>query len=215
MLKFNPVVYISLLILFNQLALNNASAHTANNEIQHAVIHTSLGNITIELYANKAPITVANFTAYIQDSAYSGGDFYRVVGLDNDQGTPPISVIQGRANSEHVDFSPIPLETTALSRIQHLDGTLSMARGGPDTATQEFFICIGAQPTLDFGGKRNPDGQGFAAFGRVINGMEIVNNIQQNRRTKIVEDAYVKNQILTEPVQILSIALVPVNKLSE
>ena len=61
--------------------------------------------------------------------------------------------------------------------IKHIDGAISMARDGPDTATGDFFICVGAQRELDFGGKRNPDGQGFAAFGRVVKGMEVVRKI--------------------------------------
>ncbi|MGY0583602.1 MAG: peptidylprolyl isomerase, partial [Paraglaciecola chathamensis] len=155
----------------------------------------------------QAPATVANFIAYIKDAAYNGGDFYRVVGPDNDQGTPQISVIQGRANLHHKDFSPISLETTKYTSLKHQDGTLSMARGGPNTATQEFFICVGDQPALDFGGKRNPDGLGFAAFGRVISGMDIVRKIQRNRQTKAVEDPYIKNQILAQPIEIQSIIL--------
>ncbi|MBI3721615.1 MAG: peptidylprolyl isomerase, partial [Fimbriimonas ginsengisoli] len=79
---------------------------------------------------------------------------------------------------EDQDFAPIKLERTNETGILHLRGTISMARDGPDTATSDFFICIGDQPSLDFGGKRNPDGQGFAAFGRVTKGMEVVKKIQ-------------------------------------
>ncbi|MEI8648955.1 peptidylprolyl isomerase [Paraglaciecola sp. Hal342] len=86
------------------------------------------------------------------------------------------------------------LETTKYTSLKHQDGTLSMARGGPNTATQEFFICVGDQPALDFGGKRNPDGLGFAAFGRVISGMDIVRKIQRNRQTKAVEDPHIKTR---------------------
>nr|WP_166424131.1 peptidylprolyl isomerase [Paraglaciecola sp. 20A4] len=166
-----------------------------------------MGDITIELYADKAPITVANYIAYIKDSAFNGGEFYRVVGPDNDQGTPQISVIQGRASTSFDDIPPINLETTKQTGLKHQDGTLSMARGAPNTATQEFFICVGSQPALDFGGLRNPDGQGFAAFGRVTSGMDIVRKIQQNRQTKVVEDTYIKNQILAHPIKIIAITL--------
>ena len=121
--------------------------------------------------------------------------------------TSQISVIQGRTNLHHKDFPPISLETTKYTSLKHQDGTLSMARGGPNTATQEFFICVGDQPALDFGGKRNPDGLGFAAFGRVISGMDIVRKIQRNRQTKAVEDPYIKNQILAQPIEIQSIIL--------
>jgi len=73
---------------------------------------------------------------------------------------------------------PIELERTSVTGLRHVDGTLSMARGGPDSATSSFFICIGDQPALDFGGHRNLDGQGFAAFGRVTRGMDVVKKIQ-------------------------------------
>ena len=76
-------------------------------------------------------------------------------------------------------FPPIPLERTSQTGILHTDGAVSMARGGPDTATHSFFICIGDQPSLDYGGMRNPDGQGFAAFGTVVAGMEVVRAIHR------------------------------------
>ena len=94
----------------------------------------------------------------------------------------------------------LPLERTRDTGLRHLDGTLSMARAGPDTATSDFFICIGDQPELDFGGKRNPDGQGFAAFGRVTKGMDVVRRIQQ---------APAEGQTLTPPVSILNIERLP------
>ena len=206
--KISHRVCVLILVLFSQFIVNAAVADSSKNGIQQALIQTTMGGITIELYADKAPITVANYIAYIKDSAFNGGEFYRVVGPDNDQGTPQISVIQGRASQTHTDFPPISLETTRRTKIKHLDGTLSMARGGPDSATQEFFICVGPQPALDFSGLRNPDGQGFAAFGRVIAGMDIVKAIQQNRQTKAVDEAYVENQILAQPVKILSISLI-------
>src|SRR6185369_5276819 len=93
------------------------------------------------------------------------------------------------------------LERTGLTGLKHLDGTLSMARDGPDTATADFFICIGAQPELDFGGKRNPDGQGFAAFGRVVKGMDVV---------KAIQAASEDRQTLKPPVKILSVTRQPV-----
>src|SRR4029077_11970565 len=91
-----------------------------------------------------------------------------------------IEVIQAGVNPAKAkeDFAPIKLERTRDTGLRHQDGTLSMARDGPDTATADFFVCIGAQPELDFGGQRNPDGQGFAAFGRVTKGLEIVKRTQ-------------------------------------
>lgn len=88
------------------------------------------------------------------------------------------------------------LERTNRTGLKHLDGTISMARNGADTATSDFFICIGNQPELDFGGKRNPDGQGFAAFGHVVRGMDVVRKIQKSKA---------EAQTLKPPIEILSI----------
>ena len=175
---------------------------------QKAVINTDLGPIEIELYGDNAPVTVENFIRYIQAGAFKNGRFYRVVRLDNDNGSPQIEVIQGGANPDFKGFEAILLETTKQTGIKHLDGMISMARGAPNSATSEFFICVGAQPALDFEAKRNPDGQGFAAFGRVVNGMQIVKKIHQTREALDVDDDYVKGQILAKPVAISSVMLI-------
>jgi peptidyl-prolyl cis-trans isomerase A (cyclophilin A) len=162
-------------------------------------IVTTLGVITAQLDSNRAPITVTNFMRYVNTQRYDGGRFHRTVKPDNQPDkTIKIEVIQGglRPDSARKEATPITLERTNRTGYKHLDGTLSMARNGPDTATSDFFICIGAQPELDFGGMRNPDGQGFAAFGRVTSGMEIVRKIQQSPAD---------GQRLTPPVQILRI----------
>jgi peptidyl-prolyl cis-trans isomerase A (cyclophilin A) len=93
-----------------------------------------------------------------------------------------IEVVQAGINPEKTkdEFKPIALERTKDTKLAHKDGTISMARDGPDSATSDFFICIGDQPELDFGGKRNPDGQGFAAFGKVVKGMDVVKKIQKS-----------------------------------
>ena len=106
--------------------------------------------------------------------------FYRTVRAENQPTSPvKIAVIQGGPDEKKPEHTPIALERTSMTGLRHLDGTISMARDGPDTATAEFFICLGDQPALDFGGNRNPDGQGFAAFGQVVEGMDIVRRINQ------------------------------------
>ena len=168
-------------------------------------LHTDLGVIEAELHANQAPATVANFLKYVEAGRYTGGLFHRTVKLnpDNQPNNPvKIEVIQGSVNPEFAekDWPSISLERTRDTGLKHLDGTLSMARAGPDTATSDFFICIGDQPELDFGGKRNPDGQGFAAFGRITQGLDIVKKIQT---------APADGQKLTPPVQIVKIERLP------
>ncbi|MBN2409767.1 MAG: peptidylprolyl isomerase, partial [Candidatus Aminicenantes bacterium] len=163
------------------------------------VIKTDFGDIKIEILAEQAPVTATNFLRYVDAGLFKGASFYRVVRLDNQPASPvKIEVIQGglRLSNEETPFPPIEHETTSKSGILHLDGVISMARTTPGSATSEFFICIGDQPELDFGGKRNPDGQGFAAFGLVIEGMDVVRKIQQQPD---------ENQMLKKPVKIENI----------
>ena len=144
------------------------------------LIKTKLGNITVELYPSKAPITVANFLKYVDAHLYDSSSFFRAVTLNNQpKDSIKIEVIQGGDIDSVKDFAPIPLETTKQTGLLHKNGIISMARGKPATATSSFFICINNQPALDYGGMRNKDGQGFAAFGKVIKGMDVVKKIQQ------------------------------------
>lgn len=145
-------------------------------------IETSLGTILAEIDSLHAPVSARNFLRYVDSSAYVDGRFHRTVTMDNQpRDTVRIEVIQGGANPARTGarFPAVPLERTTVTGLRHRDGTLSMARGGPDSATSDFFICIGDQPSLDFGGHRNLDGQGFAAFGQVTQGMDIVRAIQK------------------------------------
>jgi peptidyl-prolyl cis-trans isomerase A (cyclophilin A) len=145
------------------------------------LVETDAGQIELEIDLLHAPVTSTNFLKYVDAGLYDGGRFHRTVKPDNQpNNTVKIEVIQGAASAaRETDYlPPIPLERTSVTGLSHVDGTLSMARDGPDTARDEFFICIGDQKSLDFGGARNPDGQGFAAFGRVVRGMEVVRKIQ-------------------------------------
>ena len=162
------------------------------------LIKTELGQIAIEICQDKAPVTAANFLKYVDAKLYDGSVFHRTVTLDNQpDNAVKIEVIQGGQLSREKCFPAIKLEQTSATGIKHLDGVISMARGGPDTATSSFFFCINDQPELDFGGKRNADGQGFAAFGRVIAGMEVIRTIQKQPAD---------GQNLKPPVKIISIA---------
>ncbi|HAG15084.1 MAG TPA: peptidylprolyl isomerase [Bacteroidales bacterium] len=145
-------------------------------------LQTEFGTIRIVLFADKAPKTVANFLRYIEENRLEEATFYRVVRDDNQQNNAiKIDVIQGGLYEDNHPkmLAAIEHEQTLKSGIKHLDGTISMARNEPGTATSEFFICIGDQPSLDFGGKRNGDGAGFAAFGKVIRGMDAVRKIHE------------------------------------
>ncbi|WP_420448427.1 peptidylprolyl isomerase [Candidatus Palauibacter sp.] len=161
------------------------------------VVETEMGAFELEIYVDRAPVTAANFLRYVDGGFYDDGTFFRTVHANNQpEDSIRIAVVQGGRNpeSEIESFPPIALERTSETGILHEDATVSMARGGPDTATQSFFICIGDQPSLDFGGMRNPDGQGFAAFGRVVAGMDVVRTIHQSPY---------EAQQLTPPVRIV------------
>ena len=168
------------------------------------MVRTELGDILLEVDAKRAPNTAANFLRYVDAGHYDGGTFHRTVKMDNQPDSPvKIEVIQAGVNADRAKdgFPAIPIERTSVTGLRHTNGAISMARGQPDSATSGWFICINDQASLDFGGARNPDGQGFAAFGRVVQGMDVVRKIQQAANT----DA----QRLTPPIKILKVARVP------
>ena len=163
------------------------AAHEADTVL--VVLATEAGNIPLEIDRGRAPLTAANFLRYVDGGFYDGGEFHRVVRPDNEvRADAPIQVVQARIDRARRDeaFPPVALERTSQTGLRHLDGTVSMARDvtaerpGPDTVRSDFFICVGDQPSLDFGGRRSPDGQGFSAFGRVVAGREVVLRIHQS-----------------------------------
>jgi peptidyl-prolyl cis-trans isomerase A (cyclophilin A) len=162
-----------------------ASVQTPQGGDVPVAIETALGTITIAVDLTHAPLTAANFLKYVDAGLYDGGRFYRVTRSDNYPGTPPnrppMQLIQGGIDPSKSGqrLPPIPLERTSVTGLKHVAGTVSMARGTPDSATTEFFILLDDQPSLDFGGKRFDDEQGAAAFGRVLSGLDIVKKIQQ------------------------------------
>jgi peptidyl-prolyl cis-trans isomerase A (cyclophilin A) len=190
-------IYALLLILI----LCNDSFGQSAKKRETIIIRTEFGDIYARLDLKNAPITSINFLRYVDSNMFDNTCFYRVVRLDNQpHDSIRIEVIQGgRYENEDNGFEPIAHETTEMTGIKHRDGTISMARNGPGTATSEFFICVGDQPELDFGGKRNPDGQGFAAFGKIVKGMDVVNKIHSINA---------EGQYLQKPVIILEITRV-------
>jgi len=142
-------------------------------------VDTPLGPFVIEVNPAVAPIAVANYLAYVDQRLLEHAWVYRLVTLGNQMPDTPykIEVVQWGLNLPD-DAPPlrpaIAHESTQHTGLRHRNGTVSMARGEPGTAAAEFFICMGDQPELDFGGRRNPDGKGFAAFGQVVQGMDVV-----------------------------------------
>ncbi len=184
------------ILAFTVCLTSGATAVAQPAQPARVVIDTAAGEIEIELDASRAPRSVANFLRYVDEQFFDGTSFYRTVTAGNQpDNLIKIAVIQGGADGARAAHDPIALERTSVTGLKHLDGTVSMARNGPDTATSEFFICVGDQPELDLGGRRNADGQGFAAFGRVVRGLEVV---------KLIHDGPVDRQRLAPPVAIRS-----------
>ncbi|WP_339717717.1 peptidylprolyl isomerase [Cyclobacterium amurskyense] len=178
------------------LVLISVSIHAQH--IEKYQIVTEAGNIEVEVYPEKAPVTVENFRAYINSGAYHKSSFFRVCTPENEADRKiKIEVIQGGNVADSLLLPAIAIETTKFTGLKHKNGTLSMARIGPNTAQSSFFICINDQPELDFKGGRNPDGFGFAAFGQVTKGMDVVKKIQSGEETE---------QYLIKPIEIISIA---------
>ena len=148
------------------------------------LISTSLGDIEVEVFRGRAPMTSENFLRYVDGGLFDGTAFFRTVTLGNQPDSEvKIEVIQGGTEPEDgaypSTYPPVEHEATESTGLRHGDGAVSMARMEPGSATSSFFICIGDQPELDHGGKRNPDRQGFAAFGRVTRGMDVVREIHK------------------------------------
>ena len=167
-------------------------------------LETPLGVIDLAIDTRHAPITAANFLKYLDGGFYNAGRFHRATRPDNYTPTPPnrpmMHIIQAGINPERRGeaFPPIPLERTSVTGLRHVVGTVSMARTPEaDSARSDFFICLDDQPSLDFGGLRFDDGQGAAAFGRVVAGMDVVRKIQQQP---------VQKQALTPPISITKAA---------
>jgi peptidyl-prolyl cis-trans isomerase A (cyclophilin A) len=186
-----------------------ASVHSQSNP--RVLVQTELGDIVLELDATRAPVTTANFLKYVDAGHYDEGTFHRTVRMDNQpESAVKIEVIQAgvAAGKSKEGFPPIALERTTVTNILHKDGVVSMARNTPDSATSGWFITINDQPSLDFGGARNPDGQGFAAFGRVVKGMDVVRKIQTAPASTNMA-TNVEAQRLTPPIKILKVSRMP------
>lgn len=200
----HAVMPIRRLLALGSLLLSSSAAVGAqlHSSPIRLIVQTTMGDITLAIDSAHAPRTAANFLAYVDGGHFRDAQFHRTVTLRNQETSPvKIEVIQGSVSParEKDDFPPIAIERTDVTGLRHRNGTLSMARGGPNSATSSFFICIGDQPELDFGGRRNADGQGFAAFGVVTAGMDLVRAIQASPAN---------GQTLTPPVRIVNIVRV-------
>ena len=193
---------IASLLLTLALAPQSPQAAPAPSPVS-VVFETELGPITVKVDLAHAPATGANFLKYVDGHFYDGGAVNRSVRPDNTtRHDVEIQVIQLQPDAARKgeEFPPIPLERTNVTGLKHVSGALAMARGQADSATSSFFISIGDQPELDFGGKRNADGQGFAVFGQVVSGLDVVKKIHASKTG--AKGAY-GTESLEPPIRIL------------
>ena len=167
----------------------------------NVILETSLGAIEIEVYPEKAPLSAGDFLNYVDRKYYHGQGFYRVVRADNDPRQMGMSLIQGgRLNIESIG-APIAHETTKMTGLRNNAGSVAIAREEPGTGSAAFFfINIDDNNFLDEGGERNPDGQGYAVFGKVVAGMDVVKKIQALDVAQESDDERTQGQFLKEPV---------------
>ncbi len=168
---------------------------------QRIQLSTEFGDIVVEVYPETAPLSAGQFLRYIKEDRITGGTFFRTVTPENQpDDSIRIQVVQGSLSlrSGH-GLPPIPHETTETTGLRHRHGTVSLARAQPGTANTSFFICIGEQPELDYGGQRNPDGLGFAAFAQVVEGMEVVEILHRQP----AEDQYFPDPIAIETITVI------------
>jgi peptidyl-prolyl cis-trans isomerase A (cyclophilin A) len=161
----------------------------------HILIDTNYGEIEAELYLKKAPKTTTAFLSYIDSGFYKKTSFYRVLKNEDLPMDINYGVIQGGVWPQKKNVVGVEHESTRLTGLSHTNGTLSLARTSVGTATTEFFICIGDETQFDAGNKGVYDTLGFAAFGRVIKGMDIVRKIQAQKNTgeNFVEKIIINN----------------------
>ncbi len=178
----------------------------ANDRVVSVVLQTAVGRIDLGIDIERAPVSGADFLRYVDQGLYADGGFYRVVRPNNDPSPVHIEVVQGGVIHPMKSLPPVAHEPTSRTGIRHQDGVISLARNAVGTGSAAaFFICVGDQPDLDFGGRRHPDGQGFAAFGPVVSGLQVVRRIWQMNVARTDAERPMSGQVLQAPVRFQSV----------
>ena len=163
---------------------------------------TGEGDLILELATAQAPLTTANFLRYMDTGRYDRSTIYRAVKAP---GAPDYGLVQGGARMlAGKQIPPVAHESTTQTGLRHTDGVISLAREAPGTGTSDFFICVGDAPYLDANPAAPGDNLGYAAFGRIVEGMEIVRRILTLPTSDVAEVPSMRGQMLARPVPILT-----------
>jgi peptidyl-prolyl cis-trans isomerase A (cyclophilin A) len=190
-------------LLASGLAFMAGPALAADEAVVRVALKTTRGVVTLDLEAAKAPITTRNFLRYVDMGRFDGSAFYRAARV---AGAPRLGVVEGGLREDPAKLlRPIAHESTLMTGLSHKDGTISMARHAPGTATADFFICIGDQPTFDADIPTHDAAGGYAAFGQVVDGMDLVREMLAMPTSPYARTAEMKGQMLDPPVPILTV----------
>ena len=189
-------------LVLGGLAAAAIGAPASAQEQVKVAVKTSKGVITLQLEGGKAPITVRNFLRYVDAKRFDKSTFYRVSHVSN---APDHGLVEGGLQGDpRKVFKPIAHESTAKTGLAHKDGVVSMARRAPGTATADFFIVVGDQPGFDADPAAEGDKDGFAAFGQVTDGMDVVHAIFEQKVSPTAGVGAMKGEMLSPPVTIIS-----------
>jgi peptidyl-prolyl cis-trans isomerase A (cyclophilin A) len=169
-------------------------------EVVNVVMHTAQGDIHLAIEKGRAPITAGNFLRYVDQKRFDNITFYRAMKVDEEG---KYGLVQGglRGDPKRL-YPPIAHEPAATTGLSHVDGAISMAQAKPGTATADFFIIIGDLVSLD--GKNTPEDPGYAVFGRVTDGMDVVKAILALPKSPTAGEGVMKGQMLSEPLKVIT-----------
>jgi peptidyl-prolyl cis-trans isomerase A (cyclophilin A) len=181
-----------------------AAAQPAAPETVRVLIHTNAGDVVVAVETKRAPITAGNFLHYVDTRRLDGAEFYRAMRTGADAG-----LVQGGVRDPRKLFPPIAHEPTSQTGLSHVDGALSVPRFALGTARGDFTIMVGDQHYLDAGPGSAGDGAGYAVFGRVVEGMDVVRRILAAPTSPTEGEGVMRGQMLSPRIQIVTARRVP------
>lgn len=192
-------LFVLLLIAFGWPVLAQPPARPPVSATTRVILQTAQGNIVLEIEMQRAPVTAANFLRYVDARRFDGTEFYRAMRMGENSG-----LIQGGVRDPRLLYPAIAHESTSQTGVTHVDGTISMARLAPGSARADFFITVGAVPGFDAGPQSGGDQLGFAAFGRVVEGMDVVRRIWGSPTSPTEGEGIMRGQMLMPRIRVIT-----------